>query len=85
MMISLCDVMMILYCQLVIAEGLATISPSDAMSFAWWCVKQVALLYGTSEEGQPLLQYKAHWELVHHLLPLTFRLVQASSIPHTVR
>lgn len=71
------------YCQLIIAEGLATISPSDAVTFTWWCVKQVALLYGTSEVGQPLQQYRAHWDLVHHLLPLTFRLVQAPSMYNT--
>lgn len=72
-----------------IAEELVAISPSDAVSFSWWCVKQVALLYGVSEEGQPLQQCsrqnEAHWELVHHLLPLTFRLVQAPFIPQTIK
>lgn len=48
------------------------------MTFSWWCVEQLALLYGYSEEGRQVERdFPSHWDLVHHLLPFTFR--QASS------
>ncbi|CAI8045298.1 Protein MMS22-like [Geodia barretti] len=52
------------------------ICPSDPVLFGWWCVEQVSQLYVWTEDGREKEGdggFVPHWDLVHHLLPLTFK------------
>ena len=62
------------HCDFVSIETVV-ISPGDPILFGWWCVEQGAHLYGWSEDGreQEERDLVSHWEIVHHLLPLTFK------------
>ena len=64
----------------VVAIETVVLSPSDPVVFGWWCVGHLALLYCSSEEGREVegRGLVPHWDLVHHLLPLTFRQVSVS-------
>ena len=57
------------------------ISPSDPVLFGWVCVEQMAALYGWREDGREKEEeekFVPHWDIVHHLLPLTFKQVSLS-------
>jgi hypothetical protein len=58
------------------SDEMVLISPSDPVLFGWWCVEQVSRLYVWMEDGREKEGdggFVPHWDLVHHLLPLTFK------------
>ena len=58
------------------------LAQSDPVVFGWICVHQVARLYRWSEWGREKEQTHLlpHWDIVNHLLPLTFRQVSCLSL-----
>ena len=63
------------------------ICPSDPVLFGWWCVEQVSQLYVWTEDGREKEGdggFVPHWDLVHHLLPLTFKQVSPNTSVNTL-
>ena len=48
---------------------------SNRVWLPWRYVEQLVLLYDVSSEGIRMMEecnYLSYWDLIHHLLPLTF-------------
>ena len=62
------------------AEEEVEISPCDVIQFSWWIVDQLVHLYGFTEEGTQEMgrEMVPHWDIVHILLPITFKQVHMS-------